>query len=94
LSVKVAVPGYLQVFADNMETVDVNGKTVGECLKSLIERYPDMEKVLFDNDGRLFYSGLSAVAIYVNGEDAYPEELNKKVKNGDEIRILYMIGGG
>ena len=94
MSVKVAVPTYLQVFTDNMETVEVNGKTVGECLKNLSERFPDIEKVLFDNDGRLFYSGLNTVAIYVNGADAYPEDLDKKVKNGDEIRILYMIGGG
>lgn len=94
MSVKVAIPTYLQVFTNNMEAVEVDGKTVGECLKNLTERFPDIGKVLFDNDGRLFYSGLNTVAIYVNGEDSYPEELNKRVKNGDEIRILYMIGGG
>ena len=94
MSVKLAIPPYLQIFANNMETVEVTGKTVGECLKDLTKQYPEMEKVLFDSDGRLFYSGLSSVAIYVNGEDAYPEELNKKVKDGDEIRVLYMIGGG
>ena len=37
---------------------------------------------------------LSYIDIYVNRESAYPEELNKPVKDGDELHIVIIIGGG
>lgn len=34
------------------------------------------------------------INIYVNGESAYPEELAKPVKDGDELTIDLIIEGG
>ena len=90
MSVKIDVPSYLQPFTDNMEVVEVNGSTVGECLNHLIEQFPDVKKMLFAQSGKL----LNYLCIYVNGEDVYPEELTKPVKDGDELHIPYIIGGG
>lgn len=90
MSVKIDIPSYLQTYASNMEVVEVNGSTVGQCLDHLIRQFPSMEKMLFSKKGKLH----GYVGIYVNGEDTYPEDLVKPVKDGDEIHILYIIGGG
>ncbi len=90
MSVKIDIPSYLQPLTNNMEVVEVNGGTVGGCLDHLVKQFPDIEKMLFAKNGKLF----DYVGIYVNGEDAYPEELTKPVKDGDELHILYIIGGG
>jgi len=90
MSIKIGIPSYLLPFTNNLEVIEVNGSTVGQCLKYLFEEYPSMEKMLFDKKGKL----LSYVGVYINGEDAYPDELAKPVKDGDELYILYIIGGG
>ena len=90
MSIKTGIPSYLQSFTNNLETVEVNGSTVGECLGYLIKQFPGMGKKLFDKNGKL----LDYVGIYINGEDAYPDELSRPVQDGDELLILYIIGGG
>ncbi len=90
MSIKIDIPSYLQPFTNNMEVVEANGSTVGECLNHLVKQFPGMEKMLLAKNGKLF----NYVNIYVNGEDAYPDELAKAVKDGDELHILYIIGGG
>ena len=32
--------------------------------------------------------------IYINGESAYPGELDKSVKDGDELSMVLIIAGG
>lgn len=90
MSIKIDIPSYLQPFTNSLEMVEANGSTVGECLKHLVEQFPGMEKMLLAKNGKLF----DYVNIYINGEDAYPDELAKPVKDGDELHILYIIGGG
>ena len=77
-------------YAGDKEIVDVNGNTVGECLRDLVSQYPELEKEIFDNKGNL----LSVLEIYLNGASAYPDELKKVVKDGDEIHLLTMLAGG
>ena len=69
---------------------EVDGSTVGECISHLIAQFPGIGKMLFAENGQLH----AYVNIYINGEDTYPEELAKPVKDGDELHILYIIGGG
>ena len=87
MAIKVDV-GPLSYYANNQRIVEVNGDTVGECLKHVEEQFPELE--LFDKDGNL----LNYLGIYINGESAYPEELDKLVTDGDEIFIILMIDGG
>jgi hypothetical protein len=49
-----------------------------------------MKTRLFDKKGKF----LNYVDIYVNLESSYPEELTKPVKDGDELSITIIIGGG
>ncbi|MFC1987572.1 MoaD/ThiS family protein [Chloroflexota bacterium] len=90
MSIKITIPSFLQSFTNDTEVVEVDGNTVGECLKHLVEQFPGIEKMLFTQNGKL----LSYVGIYINGEDVYPEELAKPIKASDDFYILYIIGGG
>ena len=90
MSVRVNIPSYLQPYTDNREVVEVSGTTAAECLDGLVEQFPGIGKMLYAKEGELF----DYVSVYVNGEFAYADELAKPVKEGDELHILYILGGG
>jgi molybdopterin converting factor small subunit len=77
-------------FTNGLEMVTVEGKTVGECLNQLIKQFPAMEKALFTKKDKL----LNVVEVFVNNAAAFPNELTKPVKDGDEIHLLVMLAGG
>ena len=97
-SIKIKIPlSYVQSFTDDtdfvqltQEVIEVSGSTVGECLNHLVKQFPGMKKQLFSKTGNLFEN----IIISVNGESAYPEQLAKPVKDGDELKIVFIIGGG
>ena len=80
----------LYQYTNQQSIAEVNGDTVGQCLDNLIKQFPDIKKALFDKNGKL----LNYIDIYVNKESAYPEELAKPVKEGDELHIVITIAGG
>ncbi len=88
--IKINIPSYIQSFTNNMELVEVNGSTVGEGLNQLVKQFPGIKGQLFSKDDSLFEN----IIISVNGESAYPEQLTKPVKDGDELNIVFIIGGG
>ena len=94
MSVKIVIPPGLRIFTDDKGEIEVTGNTVGECLENLTALFPMIGKTIFFQKGELFNFGYNKVSIYLNGEDAYPDELVKSVKDGDTIHILYSISGG
>jgi molybdopterin converting factor small subunit len=90
MSIIVKLPVILQACADGHEAVEVEGSNVGECLKYLAGKYPELEKELFDTRGRLF----GFYTIYVNGKSSYPQGPEKQVRTGDEITIDMALPGG
>jgi molybdopterin converting factor small subunit len=77
-------------FTNGQDVVTVEGTTVGECLNHLVRLYPGMEKALFAKKDKL----LNVVEVFLNNAAAYPNELTKPVKDGDEINLLVMLAGG
>ncbi len=90
MSVKINIHPVLQHFTSDQDVVEVGGHTVGDCLKELVARFPEVRQGLFDKDGKL----LNYVDVYVNGESAYPEELARSVRDGDELHLVMVIAGG
>ena len=90
MSVAVQIHPSLRSVTDEKETVEVDGSTVGECFENLVEKYPGLEEWLFEGTGKLS----KYIDIFVNEESAYPEELKKPVRDGDQIYILMQIAGG
>jgi molybdopterin converting factor small subunit len=90
MPVKVHIHLTHRQFTNGQDVVAVEGTTVGECLNHLIRQYPGMEKALFAKKDKL----LNVVEVFVNHAAAYPNELGKPVKDGDEINLLVMLAGG
>ena len=90
MSVTINIHPSLYHFTDGQAVAEVNGDTVGQCLDHLVKQFPGIEEGLFNKKGKL----LNYIDIYVNEEDAYPEELAKSVNDGDELHIILLVGGG
>jgi molybdopterin synthase sulfur carrier subunit len=90
MSVTVNIPAYLRAYTDNKETIRVKGKTIKECLNNLLSEYPSLQKMVFDEDGQLH----NYVSIFAANEIVYSDKIDKAIKDGETIHILYIIGGG
>ncbi len=90
MSIKIHLHSTHRRYADGKAVVEVEGHTVGECLQALVGRYPGLKPVLFDDNGELQRN----LEIYINLESAYPDELLKPVKHGDQVHITVMLTGG
>jgi len=91
MSIKINVDRFFLRDHTSDNVVEVGGTTVGQCLHHLLKKLPSIkEELLLDGEGKL----LDYVCIFVNGEDAFPEQLTKPVRDGDKINIIPVIAGG
>jgi molybdopterin converting factor small subunit len=89
VSIEISLHKTHRRYTDGKEIIEVEGKTVGDCIKDLVKKYPPLEKEILKN-GKLN----SLIEVYLNGESAYPNELAKPVKDGDKISLVYMLSSG
>ena len=91
MPVNVKVPTPLRKFTAGSETVSGNGATVGALIEDLEKRYAGIRERICDEQGRV----RRFVNLYINGEDIrFLQQLETKVKDGDEISIVPAIAGG
>lgn len=90
MSIKINVYHFLPHLTNDQEVVEVEGRTIGECLENLARRFPAARRWLFTDDGDLCHF----INIYINKESVLPEELSKTVKDGDELFIVMMMTAG
>jgi len=90
MAVKIHIHTTHRQYTNGLEVVEVNGNTVGDCLNHLVRQFPGMDKALFAKKDKLH----NVVEVYVNHTTAYPNELAKPVKDGDEIHLVVMLAGG
>jgi|WetSurMetagenome_2_1015567.scaffolds.fasta_scaffold1683621_1 sulfur-carrier protein len=90
MSVKVKLHPYFQDVAGCGELVETNGNTVIEVIDDLERQYPGIREQLLDNRGRI----QGFVELFLNSDIVFPEETTMLVKDGDEMEILVIAGGG
>jgi molybdopterin converting factor small subunit len=90
MSPRVNVQYFLPHLTHDRDTVDVEGRTVRECLDRMVELFPPMKRWLFREDGQL----ANFIDVFVNLESTFPDELTRPVKEGDEIFIVMMLNAG
>jgi molybdopterin converting factor small subunit len=90
MAVTIQIPLIHRHLTGDVATLAVEGKTVGECLHELVKAFPKMEAALFDDKGQI----QKLVEIFLNAENAFPDELAQKTKDGDEIFIATILSGG
>lgn len=91
MAVKVQIPTPLRPFTEKLDTVELDGATVGELLTGLTTRFGGLRKHLFTDDGKL----RSFVNVYVNDEDIrYLQKDQTPIKTGDTVSIIPSVAGG
>lgn len=90
MSVKLHIHTSQQELTNGQEAVETRGRTVGECVRQLVEQFPRMEKALFAKKDKLH----PFVEVYINNESAFPNELARPVKDGDDVYLTVMLAGG
>jgi molybdopterin converting factor small subunit len=90
MSIKIKISSAHQYVTDGVEIVEVEGNTVAQCLKDLIRKFPSLEKFMY-NDADVVSNYL---LVFLNGENIPHTELDKAVKNDDEISLVMLIDGG
>ena len=90
MSVKIHIHVTHRRHTNGQKTIDVQGNSVEEALNNFVTLHPGMKHELFDKKGVLRHY----IEIYLNNESAYPDELNRQVKKGDEIHIITFLAGG
>jgi molybdopterin converting factor small subunit len=90
VAVTIHIPLIHRHLSDDVETLQVDGKTVGECFHQLVKRFPSMQSAIFDEKGEL----QNLLEIFLNSKSAYPGELTRSTRDGDEIYITTILSGG
>jgi len=85
------IPTALRLYTNGLNEIEVEGSSVAEALGHLITLYTDLEKHLFNDEGKL----RSYINIYVNEEDIRQKErLNTPLKGDETILLIPSIAGG
>ena len=91
MAIRVRVPTPLRRFTGGVDEVPASGASIRAVIEDLEQRHPGMRERLFDEKGEL----RRFVNVYLNGDDIrFLDQLNSKVKDGDEISIVPAIAGG
>ena len=93
MTIRVHISSYLQGFIGGSDAVEVNGRTVGECLNDLVKQFPSLENVIFCESRIL--DDYIGVCINGNVMTAWEKPLNRPVLDSDEFSIIFLgIAGG
>jgi MoaD family protein len=91
MAITVEIPTPLRPFVGKQSSVEFKAATVRDALKQLTSTYTDLQKHLYNEEGRI----RSFVTVYVNDEDIrYLQKEDTPIKDGDTISIIPSIAGG
>jgi molybdopterin converting factor small subunit len=91
MAVKILIPTALRPYTGSQASVEIEGRSVGELLANLAERYVELRRHLFDDAGKL----RGFVNVYVNDEDARTLQRDATpVGERDVVSIVPSIAGG
>ncbi len=91
MSVEIIIPTPLRQYAENRDSVNLSGQNIGELLDNLMQKFPNMKKHLFSEDGQI----RNFVNVYVNDDDIrYLENNATQLKEGDVISLIPSVAGG
>ena len=90
MGVEVEIAHVFRSYLEGQKSVTADGKTVGECLNDLSNKYPMTKNMIVDENGSI----TNRFEVYLNGESTYETGLSTPVKDGDKIDLVYIIHGG
>jgi sulfur-carrier protein len=80
--VQVSFTGALRLAADGRASIDIEAHTIGELIKSLGERFPEMSDVLDEG-----------IAVAIDGV-IYRDDWTQHIPDGAQVFVMARIAGG
>jgi molybdopterin converting factor small subunit len=90
LSIRVVIAETFQSATGGVGSLEVEGKTVSQCLGQAAQALPGLQKLWFKSENRL----ADHILVLVNGENTSQNNFSRSVQDGDEIFPMVIIGGG
>lgn len=91
MSVTVRIPTTLRPLSGGISSVQVEGATLADVLKSLNTAHPGFSDRLLDADGNLH----KFVNVFVADDDVrYMQGLDTKIASGQTVSIIPAVAGG
>jgi hypothetical protein len=87
---QVEVPSRYRVPTRGEAVIEVDGRTVRECIRAVEVRYPGFEELIFDSEGQLH----RFVRLFLNEEEIPRNAPDVPVEATDRIQILAAAAGG
>jgi molybdopterin synthase sulfur carrier subunit len=87
---QVEVPSRYRVPTKGESSIDVEGRTVRECIDAVEARYPGFRELIVDGKGEV----QRFVRLFVNGEQLARDGLDTAVSEDARIAILVAPAGG
>ncbi|MDR1384194.1 MAG: MoaD/ThiS family protein [Planctomycetaceae bacterium] len=89
--ITIQLPTALRTFTDGQADLQFEALTVEAALCQLTEQFADLQRHLFDDNGKL----RSFVNVYLNDEDVRSfDGVNTSLKDGDVLMLIPAIAGG
>jgi MoaD family protein len=89
--VEIYIPAPLRPYVGNADRVQIEAETVGEAIRALVERYPQLKAQLLDDQGRV----RRHVNVFLNDRNVNElGGLGVQVRDNDRILLLPAIAGG
>ena len=91
MSITVTLPSVLSKLAADQRTLHATGTTVGDAVRELGARFPQLATRLADDRGQPY----PFVTFYLNDEDIrFAGGFDAAVRDGDELMIVPAVAGG
>ena len=90
MTVKEIFHGYLPALPHLVNTAEVEGQTVRECLEAFVARYPGSRACIYSDKGTLGrdYAGFADKVLI------RPSDLDIPVEDGSQLDIVCVFDGG
>ena len=87
---EVHIPPRYRGPTNGVSQIDVDGRTVRECIEAVEARYPGFLELVFDKHGKVRLHA----RVFLNGDDLGREAAEATVDSGDRVEILAAVAGG
>jgi molybdopterin molybdotransferase len=89
--VSLRLPSQLDRYTGGRRTVDVDGRTVGEVLRTAVVQFPDLGVRLFDEHGTVH----AHLMLVVGDREVDRDQVETcPIEPGDEVAVLVAVSGG
>lgn len=91
MSITVIIPGSLKDWFGGSDQATCEGKTMGECIDDLDNKFSGFRRRVVDVKGEIS----SSVMIFLDGQNLRSlDGLATPVKDGDEVSVIPFAAGG